>query len=98
MKPEKKPLGLYIHIPFCKQKCTYCDFYSLPDSEAQLRQLGDPDLAGQSRYLARKDFPLYANTQSDYYALGDDNQHHFFKTLKEHTNFLASQERYKTSG
>ena len=23
-----KPLGLYIHIPFCKQKCSYCDFYS----------------------------------------------------------------------
>ena len=28
------PLGLYIHIPFCKSKCAYCDFYSLPDSEA----------------------------------------------------------------
>lgn len=30
----KKPLGLYIHIPFCLQKCGYCDFYSeagLPD-------------------------------------------------------------------
>ncbi len=24
-----KKLGLYIHIPFCKQKCSYCDFYSL---------------------------------------------------------------------
>lgn len=24
-----KPLGLYIHIPFCKQKCNYCDFYSV---------------------------------------------------------------------
>ena len=24
-----KPLGLYIHIPFCKSKCVYCDFYSL---------------------------------------------------------------------
>ncbi|MBP3917654.1 MAG: radical SAM family heme chaperone HemW [Clostridia bacterium] len=23
-----KPLGLYIHIPFCKSKCAYCDFYS----------------------------------------------------------------------
>lgn len=23
-----KKLGLYIHIPFCKQKCNYCDFYS----------------------------------------------------------------------
>lgn len=28
-----KPLGLYIHIPFCKAKCSYCDFYSLPNSE-----------------------------------------------------------------
>lgn len=25
--------GLYIHIPFCKSKCPYCDFYSLPYDE-----------------------------------------------------------------
>lgn len=25
--------ALYIHIPFCSQKCLYCDFYSLPYSE-----------------------------------------------------------------
>lgn len=24
-----KKLGIYIHIPFCKQKCNYCDFYSI---------------------------------------------------------------------
>lgn len=27
-RPSKKRLGIYIHIPFCKSKCAYCDFYS----------------------------------------------------------------------
>ena len=31
-----KTLGLYVHIPFCKQKCIYCDFYSLPRSEDRM--------------------------------------------------------------
>ncbi len=26
-----KPIGVYIHVPFCTQKCPYCDFYSLTD-------------------------------------------------------------------
>ena len=28
-KKEKKKLGIYVHIPFCKSKCEYCDFYSI---------------------------------------------------------------------
>ncbi len=28
-----KELGLYIHIPFCKQKCYYCDFVSYAKNE-----------------------------------------------------------------
>ena len=31
-----RSLGLYIHIPFCKAKCIYCDFYSLPRAEGQM--------------------------------------------------------------
>ena len=28
-RTNKTPLGLYIHVPFCRSKCQYCDFYSL---------------------------------------------------------------------
>ena len=28
-RSEKTPLGIYVHVPFCKSKCQYCDFYSL---------------------------------------------------------------------
>lgn len=33
---QELTLGLYVHIPFCKSKCTYCDFYSLPHSEGRM--------------------------------------------------------------
>ena len=28
-KSAGEKLGIYIHIPFCRSKCDYCDFYSL---------------------------------------------------------------------
>ena len=31
-----RPLGLYLHIPFCRKKCDYCDFYSLAHSEEKM--------------------------------------------------------------
>ena len=29
-------LGLYLHIPFCRSKCDYCDFYSLAGAEDRM--------------------------------------------------------------
>lgn len=28
MSQTSKPLGVYVHIPFCRRRCTYCDFLS----------------------------------------------------------------------
>lgn len=35
-RTDKIPLGIYVHIPFCRSKCQYCDFYSLPAHSEKL--------------------------------------------------------------
>lgn len=34
-------LGLYIHVPFCRKKCPYCDFYSVGFREDAAEQYAD---------------------------------------------------------
>ncbi|MBQ9148034.1 MAG: radical SAM family heme chaperone HemW [Oscillospiraceae bacterium] len=38
LKKNKAPLGIYIHVPFCRSKCAYCDFYSLPCQDKGLME------------------------------------------------------------
>ncbi len=33
---NKTPLGIYIHVPFCRSKCQYCDFYSVTSKNTRL--------------------------------------------------------------
>ena len=35
---EEKEIGLYIHIPFCKQKCYYCDFVSFSNKKRMVKR------------------------------------------------------------
>lgn len=35
---RRRPLGIYIHVPFCMRKCGYCGFYSIPLREEALAE------------------------------------------------------------
>ncbi len=57
-----KNIGLYIHIPFCKSKCPYCDFYSMRANEEAFDKYTDAvlkSLVQWSNKLRRKADTLY---------------------------------------
>ena len=35
-RKNKMPLGIYVHVPFCRSKCQYCDFYSVTTKHDEL--------------------------------------------------------------
>lgn len=43
-----KPLALYLHVPFCRSKCAYCDFASYPGREDRMEDYVDA-LLGELR-------------------------------------------------
>ena len=55
---NKKPLSIYVHIPFCKQKCIYCDFLSF----------GGTVQAKQEQYVSAlcKELALYKSIADRY--------------------------------
>ena len=89
MKTPERPLGLYIHIPFCKQKCAYCDFYSLSGTESRMDEYTDAlcaDLTEQSQYVSayRVDTVYFGGGTPSY--LGEKRLSRILKTiLKKYT-------------
>ena len=52
--------GLYVHVPFCRTKCRYCSFYSVPIAEYDTGVLVDAMIAEMERYeLGRNVKTLY---------------------------------------
>lgn len=50
-------LGLYIHVPFCGKKCSYCDFYSVGYSRSA-EQLYTEAVIRNIRHYSDKTIPL----------------------------------------
>ena len=44
-----QPIGLYLHIPFCRSKCPYCDFCSYPHPSNELMEAYAHELARRIR-------------------------------------------------
>ena len=95
MKKPVKPLGLYIHIPFCKSKCIYCDFYSLPRAEDRM----DRYVSALCRQLAEIAQQTTAHTVDSVYLgggtpsyLGEKRLRHILKTVKKHYHLSRDAE------
>lgn len=58
-----KNIGLYLHIPFCKSKCPYCDFYSFSGKDSQKDEYVTA--------LQREILSSVSALQSDYSRKGD---------------------------
>ncbi|NLK51511.1 MAG: radical SAM family heme chaperone HemW [Syntrophomonadaceae bacterium] len=53
-------LAVYVHIPFCRQKCLYCDFYSLPLSSLKDRKMGGVEVKDYTTAVL-KELATYLN-------------------------------------
>lgn len=58
MNTVNKATGVYLHVPFCRAKCPYCDFYSLPFDEDLADRYSDALIRAMERqpfYLSKAD-------------------------------------------
>ena len=91
----EQTLGLYLHIPFCKSKCAYCDFYSLPHSEEKM----DAYAAALLRHLEEVAPRCTAHTVDTVYFgggtpsyLGEKRLTHLLKAVKKRFHVASDAE------
>jgi putative oxygen-independent coproporphyrinogen III oxidase len=84
--------GLYIHIPFCKTKCPYCDFYSVTDEtliSAYLAALNAEARLYRGRFPAFDSLFLGGGTPS---LLTGAQLDQLMKNLRRHFTFATDSE------
>ena len=63
---KNKELGIYIHIPFCKHKCYYCDFVSFSSKEEIVEKYIKTVIKELKKYLENKEFMKNYNVTTIY--------------------------------
>ena len=67
---KQKEIGLYIHIPFCKHKCNYCDFCSYENKEELIpsymeclkTEIQEVSTANEQDVKEKRDMPFLVTT------------------------------------
>ena len=91
----ERMLGIYIHIPFCASKCSYCDFYSLAGQESKMDRYQSALLKHIEESAAQME-PYYIDTI--YFGGGTPSFYgakrlcEIFNTLKRTAKVLKSAE------
>ena len=86
----KNKAGLYIHIPFCKSKCPYCDFYSVKYDESLAEKYTDELIKTMGDYTGEFDTVYFGGgTPSilDYNLIGK-----ILSAVKEHFDIDKNSE------
>ena len=81
--------GIYLHIPFCKTRCIYCDFYSTTRSELITRYIH----ALCNELEMRKEYLKEEKIETVYFGGGTPSQlgeEDFNESLKSHTEALRT--------
>ena len=81
-KAPKKRLRKAIELQQKRSQST------LPDCTETLRALEDSHLQSQSRYLVRQNFPVYGDTETKYYPVGDDGYADLLEALEGAKRFI----------
>jgi len=84
---------LYIHVPFCKKKCLYCDFYSIPfDAELAARYVSAlcMEIASNSNIInSLKTIYIGGGTPA---MLGDEDLQRIMLTIKNNCSINKDAE------
>ena len=86
--------GIYLHIPFCKTRCIYCDFYSTTRSELKTRyvQALCRELAMRKEYLKGEDIETIYFGGGTPSQLEKEDFEQIFDTIREHYGLNHCQE------
>ncbi len=85
--------GIYIHIPFCKQKCTYCDFHFSTNlgGQSQMTDAICSEIAARKDYLNKPPTTIYFGGGSPS-ILTSERLGQIFKSLHQHFDLTQVKE------